>query len=323
MLVKHTHITYLIALLLFIQNSIAQESSTTAAYRYNSDRFIRLGGTDDFLWGTDNQYTEGINLEIGSPGLRKFPLSKLLLNPLPNVKVQYGIGIEQAGYTPNNLENYEVNLKDRPFAGTLFLNTFLTSIDSSNKQRFSSMLTTGVIGPAAMGKELQVGVHAMLGQVQPPGWANQISNDIILNYQVGYEKQVVAADGIFLLSAGVWSRFGTLSDKLSPGLLVMLGSFDSPFTGTRSKKNVRFYLYDRPGVDFVGYDATLQGGAFSTSPYTLQSNEISRSVLRNISGFTFTYRSVSIEYFHVAQSPQYRDGQNHSWDGIQLTTAIK
>jgi hypothetical protein len=234
------------------------------------------------------------------------------------------VGAEHDGYTPTSIRSNEILYGDRPFAACLFLKTFLEATDEENKQRFSSTLSTGLIGPGAGGKEMQTDIHRWLHGVHPYGWQYQVSNDAILNYQVDYEKQLLYYSHLFSLDADVMGRAGTLSDKASGGITIMTGYLDNPFAkSVAGKNNFRLYAYEHPEIDFVGYDATLQGGVFNhTSPYTIDANNMTRIVFQNRFGFVVQYRRVYLEYFQSYLTRDFKSGNYHVWGGVQLAFAI-
>jgi lipid A 3-O-deacylase len=294
----------------------AQEIDNTNAYRnlYGTD-FIRLGGDDDFIHGTDEEYTEGINLEISKPWVKKFPLAKLLLNPNYAI-TNYGIGIEQAGYTPRDIVHEYFRNTSRPFASFLLLKTFLFATDPYWKQSFSASLYTGVIGPAGLGEVLQDNAHALIHEVQPPGWKYQVHNDIAINYEVNYEKQLFSY-GQISLSATAMGKAGTLSDALSQGINLFVGTASPYAKKAANTKNIRAYIYDHPAINFVFYDATLQGGMFDHSnPYVF--SDINHIVFSNRTGFAISFDNISIEAYHCFITSEYAAGPAHNWDGIQL-----
>ncbi len=304
---------------------VAQEIDNTTSYKnIKSDDYIRLSVDNDYFACRDRQYTEGINLEMCSPSLKKNPLTWLLINPHYD-HTRYGMGIEQAGYTPYLSDNHEMQINDRPFAATLFLKTFLLATDTVRKQRFVTILSTGVLGPAAQGEELQDGVHKVLGDVVPPGWQYQIRNEVILNYQVNYEKQLLAYRNAFLLDANGSARAGTLNDKAGVGITVIVGYFEPPY-GSRKSEGGRFhiYAYDHPEVDVIGYDATLEGGMFDhSSSYTIPASGITRTVLANRAGCVVSYGSVIVEFFEYNSTRQFSTGPMNKWGGLQLAVTLK
>jgi len=303
----------------------AQEIDNATSYKnINSDTYIRLSVDNDYFAGRDEQYTEGINVELCSPSLKKNPLVWLLINPRYS-RTRYGLGLEQAGYTPYLLDNHEMEINDRPFAATLFLKTFLLATDTLRKQRFATIFSIGILGPAAQGQEIQDGVHKILGDVVPPGWQYQIRNDVILNYQVDYEKQLLAYSNAFSFDINGSARAGTLNDKAGVGITVMAGYFESPYRGQhQGTGKFHIYAYDRPEIDAIGYDATLEGGLFDHgSPYTIPASNISRAVLANRAGCVVSYGSVILEFFEYNSTRQFSTGPANKWGGLQLAVTLK
>ncbi len=116
-----------------------------------------------------------------------------------------------------------------------------------------------------------------------------------------------------------WLRAGTLSDQSRHRYpTLMMGYFESPFSSTTiTGNNFRMYAYERPEIDAVGYDATLQGGLFNrTSPYTISAANISRAVFQNRFGFVVTYRRLYLEYFQSYLSNEFKTGNYHVWGGL-------
>ncbi len=305
-------------------HTFAQEIDNSAVYKSQSGRgYVRMGGDDDFLNSTDDQYTEGLNFEISTPGMKHFFLTSLLINPHYQL-TSYGIGLEQADYTPQNLRFETVPANDRPYAGVLLFKTFLTAYDPEHKQTFSSTLYTGMIGPASLGANIQDAAHKMMGDVQPPGWQYQVQNDVAINYQVNYEKTIVDEDNLFLVDATIMGRVGTLSDKMSPGIRVSFGNTDVLHTQPDGAHKIHAYIYDAPQANFVAYDATLQGGMFDrSSPYTLPSSALTRATFMNRTGLVIGYGRCMMEVYHCFLTPQFLTDANHSWDGVQLTMVLK
>lgn len=59
----------------------------------------------------------------------------------------------------------------------------------------------------------------------------------------------------------------------------MAGLFANPFSNSE-KRRFQIYIYSKPEMNFVGYDASLQGKRLFNrkSPYTITSSDIERFV---------------------------------------------
>lgn len=289
-----------------------------------ADKYFRIYYDNDYFTATDEYYTQGINLEFVHPALKKFPVSKLLVRKRTGI-VKYGLAIEHNAYTPTSIGHNEILYGDRPFAACLFLKTFATSIDSGKQLRLSSSFSAGVIGPYAFGENMQRSIHRWLDNVQPLGWQNQIQNDVILNYEINFEKKILSWQNLFLLNINGNARLGTLSDKAGGGLTFLFGSFNSPFSESTIPtgkswfaKHFDLYLYGQPQIFLIGYDATLQGGLFNkSSPYIIDANDITRITLQNKFGVVIGIGKVYLEYYQAILTKEFITGTFHRWGGVR------
>jgi lipid A 3-O-deacylase len=315
---------FLNVLFLLTISAPAQQISNTAMYRnISSSKYFRVHYENDYFSATDIYYTQGINVEQVHPIIGKWSTSKLLISGAPE-KTKFGISIEHEGYTPTSISHPEILYGDRPFAACLFLKTFSIVNNPDKRARISSALSAGVIGPAAGGKEMQETIHHWVNAKQPQGWQNQIQNDVILNYQVEYERGLVTTD-YFSLAGKVAARAGTFNTKASVGTIFMAGIFDNPFVNFSTPKNKsQVYLYAEPLLTLVGYDATLQGGLFNkTSAYTISSTSVSRLVFQGNAGLIIVIRALQLEYFQSYLTKEFKTGNYHMWGGIRIGWYIR
>jgi lipid A 3-O-deacylase len=299
----------------------AQAIDNTVSFRsIDSDHYFRIFYENDFFSGTDRDYTQGIYIEKVKPCLRKFPLEKLLWKP-GLTETRYGLAVEHDAYTPNIIALPGIQYGDRPYAGVLFLKTFLTATNRVNHSRISVILSTGIIGPGAGGEQMQSAIHHWINYTQPEGWHNQVSNDLVLNYQVNQELELFSKTGWLSLSTYSSGRLGTLSDKLTTGLTLMTGSFHSPYRQTenlRSKK-WQWWIYGQSLVNLVGYDATLQGGLFDrNNPYTIPASGVSRLVFQYRYGLVLTLKNLFLEYYQTGNSKEFATSIFHHTGGLQI-----
>ncbi len=309
-----------LVLVLFTYSASAQRISNTAIYRnVSSTRYFRIHYENDYFSTTDLYYTQGINLEYVNPTIGNFFTSKLLVRSASK-EVKFGIALEHEGFTPTSISHPEILVGDRPFASCLFVKTFSTTNDSVRRVRVSSSLGVGAIGPIAHGKEMQETIHRWINDTQPLGWDNQIQNDLILNYELEYERGLFAPSYYFSLLGKVGARAGTLNTKAFTGLIMMAGLFDDPFSHfSKQKRKNQVYLYAEPLMNIVAYDATLQGGLFNkSSPYTISSNEITRLVFQGNVGIVFKTSALQLEYFQSYLTKEFKTGGTHLWGGIRI-----
>jgi lipid A 3-O-deacylase len=296
----------------------SQAIDNTVSFRnIQSDQYFRIFYENDFFSGTDRDYTQGIYIEKVKSCISKFPLTKLLWHPkAPDYK--FGLAVEHDAYTPNIIAAPEIQYGDRPYAGVLFLKTFITATNPDKKYRVSTLLSTGILGPGAGGEQMQSAIHHWINYTQPEGWHNQINNDLVLNYQVNFEKELLREANWLSLSTYSSARIGTLSDKITTGITIMLGNFLSPFGNSMARK-FQWYLYEQPLINFIGYDATLQGGAFNhSSPYTIPESQICRLVFQHRFGIVLIFKKLYLEYYQTGNTIEFISSVYHETGGLQI-----
>jgi hypothetical protein len=305
--------------ILLPQVMLAQAINNQLSYRaISSDQYFRLAYENDYFTATDNNYTQGIYVEFVSPIVRKFPLSRLLIHPKAT-ELKNGVALEHNGYTPNSIQSEHILFGQRPFAAVLFLKRFVIATSTERKDRFSSSLSSGIIGPAAGGYEMQSGIHEWIDGIQPRGWQHQVKNDLVLNYEANYEKSMLDISEHLAVNAHIGARIGTFSDKATAGVTIMSGYFQSPFQQSLPGRKLQVYLYIHPQVDAVGYDATLQGGLLSgNNAYTISASDLSRLVLQAHGGLVLKYGKLYLEYEQRIITKEFMTGNTHRSGGIEM-----
>ena len=319
---------YLVLIIFLPTFGSAQRIDNTAAQRTISDEaspgkgYFRIHYDNDFFSRniTDYYYTQGYSFEVAHSVFAKNPISKLLLG-FQGKPATYGIAFEHFGFTPTSIKSDEILVGDRPFAGVIMLKSFSISVDTARRQRLSSTLSLGMVGPAAFAGQMQTAIHRWSGDQEPHGWQYQIRNDVVVNYELNHERQIVSVPDFLSLHTDAQIRMGTLSDKVQAGLTLSLGYFNSAFTRSQNsgRKNLQVYLYSQPLGGLVGYDATLQGGLFNRrSPYTLSGSEINRFTFQHNYGIVLKVRKLYAEYYRTHLSREFKTGRTHVWGGVKL-----
>lgn len=304
---------------LFAQLCSAQKMNALTSYRnINSTHYFRLYYDNDIFFATDANYTQGIRLELVAPFLSKNPLNYLFYHP-KNAKIRYGLSVEHICYTPVNYDLPSIQFGDRPFAAAIVAKSFMIATNTKRKSRFTSSFAIGVIGPAALGEEMQAGIHKATGSKTPLGWSNQIKNDVVLNYTIGYEKQLVKYRHLFSLQANADGQVGTLFTNVSIGVTTTFGIINAPFSSSTKIDNFNLYLYAQPLINGIGYDATLQGGLLNRkSSYTISSSKIKRFTGQLNYGVVLKIKPIYLEISGTFISKEFETGKTANWGGIRL-----
>lgn len=180
-----------------------------------------------------------------------------------------GFEIGQKIYTPQSGIILDQRYIDRPFAGYLYIGSSLNRL-YKNESNLRLEAQIGFVGPHAYGKETQDLIHKTFGFYTPDGWEYQIQNDFELNLSgqynnllfrkdkvdISFNSYVNAGTGFCGAGAGGTIRFGTLSP--------LYNSISTSSTVSKSKSTGKgeLFLYYKPLVNLIAYDATIQGSLF-------------------------------------------------------------
>lgn len=235
-----------------------------------------------------------------------------------NDEVRFGLAVEHNSFTPDKYFFPEIQFGDRPFAATLSFKSFMISVNAEKARRFTSSFTLGMIGPAAMGEEIQVGIHQVTNSATPRGWGNQIQNDVVVNYELGYEKQLFRFRDLFSIQAEAKGEAGTIYSNGTVGINTTFGILNSPFS-LKNARGFSLYIYAQPLINAVVYDATLQGGLFTKkSPYTISSDNIERFTGQFNYGIVLKTKSFYFEYSGAVISKEFESGSSAKWGGVRV-----
>ncbi|MFZ2619655.1 MAG: lipid A deacylase LpxR family protein [Alphaproteobacteria bacterium] len=92
--------------------------------------------------------------------------------------VTYGLGHNL--YTPENTKTSTPQPTDRPYAALLYGSIGYTAAPEDLSVVDDVEFLAGMVGPAAMGREVQQLVHEAVDGIKPRGWAHQLENEPVL-----------------------------------------------------------------------------------------------------------------------------------------------
>ncbi len=217
---------YILILFLLPTVLLSQKIDNLASFRdLRSESYFRFSYDNDFFAASDKNYTQGYSFEYANRSLAKNPVNSLFLTPKTSY-FTYGLALEHIGYTPSDFVSPDIQIDDRPFAAAIYIKSFVIATDTISKSRLSQSLSLGIIGPGAFGKEMQTAIHKLIENKTPGGWDNQIQSDLVLNYKMGYEKQVFNFKDIANLQAIASLQLGTLFTNASVGFNATVGLID-------------------------------------------------------------------------------------------------
>ncbi len=169
---------------LFTQSGTAQQKDST---KYQQVQFIKLNQANDlytYWFQTDKYYSDGINIELAFSFLNNRVSDKVLLGFKNTPYKDFTLSFNQDMFTPENTSLSTVDSTDRPYAGQLFITYAKYSNQFWKGRKLISKTFVGIQGPASLASQTQNGVHASIGNNEVMGWDNQISNGLILDYEI-------------------------------------------------------------------------------------------------------------------------------------------
>jgi lipid A 3-O-deacylase len=252
-----------------------KKDSVTHLYRFFED--------DDYInfWGhgTDNAYTNGSRIDyFYQPAQRPHGVLGKYAPRAGDSSIDiYSWGIMEMMYTPDNLTKTEWQPNDYQYAGALIVIHSLYSYNPAKKYDVQTQVVFGVIGPAALGREIQTSFHRLIRYTVPMGWGHQFRNDALLNVNITAEKQVAAVGNALEVIAGGQVYGGTMENGAAIYPMILIGRKNPYFNGLFSqytspghlpgaRKNWQLYFLFKPELQFVAQNALLQGGMFTHNP---------------------------------------------------------
>lgn len=216
---------------------------------------------------TDKYYTSGLRLGYTS-GTNAVPdaLAGLGRAVWGDGVQRISLDISQSIFTPRNTQISPPNPRDRPYAG--YLNATFGLLHDSDNARSLLALTLGVVGPSALGRQVQNGFHDIIGDRENRGWSSQLKDEpaIELLAERTYRLPIaqfygVETDALPALTVGV----GTVRDYVQAGFNLRLGQgLNSDFGAPRIRPGLSgsdAYTPTRPLAWYVFAGADGQGVA--------------------------------------------------------------
>ena len=266
---------------------------------------------------SDRYYTNGLRLgwtsrEGGAPDF----LESFGQAVWGDGQQRISVDISQQIYTPADTEASDPPLDDRPYAGALLGTVSL--IHDGERARSVLAVGLGLIGPAALGEEVQNGFHSLIGQNRNNGWDTQLHNQPILQFNgertwrlpiaavgdldtdalpavalgAGNLRIYAQAGVTFRVGQGLDSDYGVA--RLRPGL-----------TGTdayRPTRDFAWYLFVGADGQAVAYDVTLNGNLWESS----RSVPVVPLVGEMQAGLAVLFSGVRLTYTQVFQTQEFR-----------------
>lgn len=290
---------------------------------------------NDRIANTDRHYTNGVRIgwvsdaEDGSD----FPIIRealQMLYPLASVRTgRLGLELGHNMYTPADTEARALLTDDRPYAGwlygsaSLYAETAKGFFELYDETLDSVALELGVVGPSALGKQVQNEYHKLIGVDTSKGWSNQLKDEPGINL-IGerkyrrppvrfgeFEMDVIPHVGASLgnvythINGGATIRFGQQLD-IDYGPPLIRPSL-SGFGAIRDVEGIAWYGF--AGVDgrWVLQNIFLDGNTFRDS------HSVDKEPLVGdfVAGVAVVYGNARVAFTHVMRTREF-SGQDEA-----------
>ncbi len=301
---------------------------------------VQLFIENDLLARTDRYYTNGIKFGGGMAfDLLQLPAAEFLRNLAPEAggTVHLGLFLGQNLYTPRAITVSQAQPLDRPWAAWLYLGGVA---QRARDNRLDTVeIDLGLVGPSALGREIQSGWHRLIGSPQPRGWQHQIPNEpaILVSWLAKRKHGLGSVAGLDLEAIPHGgASVGTVMTLARGGGLLRLGRHMTGFgpdtiePGGAMLQNMRrevepgrgqgleWYVF--AGVDhrLVAHNIFLDGAVFRDGPSVNRRPHVYDLSL----GFSLRHGSLRVSLTRVQRSEEFftaaSRGGRQTFDSINL-----
>lgn len=279
--------------------------------------------------GVDQAYSNGIKFsyvyardQIPKWAPMSFIESDYIKKELARSKANFGISLNHQIYTPNNTNSAAFIRNDRPYAAWLY---FGFSLHLKNRDWSQTLETSlGVVGPAALGEQVQNNFHRLIGTTTAQGWDHQLPNEPAV--QINYQRRVrffelrnrfgPYFDAIPMFGGGL----GNVFIGAHAGMLARLGinlpddfgparpsggesdSFVSPNAPPEDLKS-SYYLFAGVRGNAIARNLFLDGSTFQSSHHVTKYPFTAETEV----GAGFQIMPISIVWRYVVRSPDFEE----------------
>jgi lipid A 3-O-deacylase len=311
-------------------------AQTNRAVSYNQLRFVRLSSQNDLYQRknqSDKYFSVGTTIELRHPAFNNV-VSRTVLAGLKNVRSnEYGVAVNQQGFTPTNIALPELNPLDRPYAGLLYADFYRISSNTERGLRIRTSLKVGVLGSASGMAQTQKFVHRLTGDAQPIGWEKQIGNTVLLDYTFKITQELPLDLSFLRISVSAESEIGTVFNLLGVGTKIKLGIINNldlysnrestPKNTVRrvqTKHKLQLYTFVEPRVNYVIYDGTILGGLlpFQESPNKLRRSTVESTLVYVSYGLASRYKNFVFSYKRILRTDRFNEWDQFSWGEVEM-----
>ncbi|MCF4164222.1 lipid A deacylase LpxR family protein [Zavarzinia compransoris] len=283
---------------------------------------------NDTIADTDRYYTNGAQiswLSPSSPPSFVTDVGKLgAFLYAPESQLRWGFGIGQMIFTPEDTSIAVPDPADRPYAGYLFGSVSFLAYTEEVLNTFE--LQFGVVGPSALGEQIQNTVHDIINDNPARGWDHQLKDEAAINLTFDRKWRAVSLTGETTgigidVTPNVTVAVGNVSTYAAAGLMLRLGQnlradFGAPrirpaLAGTAfydKREGFGWYLFGGISGRVVLRDIFLDGNTFRDGPSVDK-----RPLVGDLqAGAAVFLGATRLTYSYVLRSEEFEGQKNNS-----------
>lgn len=295
-------------------NASAQTFKNEFGFKSDNDSYLAQG--------SDRYYTNGLFIDYR----RAMDQSKLKDGLEKKI---YEISAGQKMYNPISGYSPDPAKQDRPFAGYLYVGGALSWF-RSNESVLKTSVEIGTTGPNSLAEDGQELLHNTIGFYELDGWQYQIKNEMAVNLSAQYTRLLHrASNNAIDFSFEGYANVGTTFSGAGAGILFRAGGinqlFNSAYTNAVIGNNAKtkalvkreIFFYAKPQLNFVAYDATVQGSMFNNnSPVTFGVKPI---VFAQQIGFNFSSQRFTFDFGMLFKTKEIKStAKAHQYGSISM-----
>ena len=279
---------------------------------------------DKFGVGTDRFYSNGFQLSWRSASAdlpRPLEWTNRQLEALMGPgELRWGMALSHSIFTPRDTRRTNPDPSDRPYVGMLMASVSLSR--ASERSLTLVELQAGMVGPSALGEQIQNGFHRAIGVDRSYGWDRQIHDEPVVNLlaerkwrmplgqfaglefeampsvsvSVGNANTYGAVGGIVRFGQGLQADYGPA--RISPALA---GSNYFQPNADRTGREWGWYMFAGLEGRGVARDIALQGNSWRDSRHV-----DARPFVADVqAGLAVYWRQWRVAYTQVIRSEEF------------------
>lgn len=295
-------------------NAYSQTYKNEFGFRSDNDSYLAQGSDRYYTNGLFIHFRRAVNQQQLKEGLEK--------------KI-YEISAGQEIYNPYSGSAPDPAKQDRPFAGYLYAGGALSWFHS-DESILKASAKIGVVGPASLAEDGQELLHNTVGFYELEGWEYQIKNAFALNLSAQYTRLLHrSASKAIDFSFEGYANAGTTFSGAGAGILFRAGGlnqlFNAAYTNavvgnnpkTKALVKREVFFYAKPQLNFVAYDATIQGSLFhNNDPITFGVKPI---VFAQQLGFNYSSQRFTFDFGMIFKTKEVKStAKAHQYGSISM-----